>query len=213
MKKCWLISFIIIAFLYCFLSVEAKEAKSYTGGNGYVGTLPELTREYTPKTESESKPVKAIPSKDFNSEKVIKPIPENDPTFVNIILKRDKASQYVNDVNEFIPLLESLYDLIDEEKSVQLFNAKVYFLNKSVEYFRDKYDGKPESQFVSYKKLMELSTHANSIALLRNEAQKYNPYLAYSGEGYLYNPNNIQQQLGYLKTEIKQVILVLRDVN
>ena len=213
MNKCWLILFVIVSFIFSTSSAIAKENKSYTGSSGYIGTLPDLTGDYTHKNPTTDKPVTSIPSKDFNSEKVIKPIPENDPTFVNIILKRDKASQYVNDVNEFIPILESLYDLIDDEEGVQLFNAKVYFLTKSVDYFRDKYANKPESQFVSYKKLMELSTHANSIALLRNEAQKYNPYLAYSGEGYLYNPNNIQQQLGYLKSEIKEVILVLRDVN
>ena len=60
---------------------------------------------------------------------------------------------------------------------------------------------------------MDLSTHAKSIALLRAEAQKYNPYLAYSGAGYIYDPDNITQQLEYLKKEVEQAILLLRDAN
>ena len=45
------------------------------------------------------------------------------------------------------------------------------------------------------------------------EAQKYNPYLAYSGAGYIYDPDNITQQLEYLKKEVEQAILLLRDTN
>ena len=183
-------------------------------GKGYVGTLPKLTREYTPEEKSQDK-IKVIPTpaKDFNSEEEIKPAPQDDPAFVNIILKKDKTSKYVNDINEFIPMLESIMDMIEEKQNVQLFNAKVYFFNKSVDYFKEKWMGKPESEFLSYKRLLELNTHARSIALLRAEAEKYNPYLAYGSEGYIYNPNNIQEQLGYLKTEIEQTILLLRESN
>ena len=45
---------------------------------------------------------------------------------------------------------------------------------------------------------MELNAHTKSIALLRTEAEKYNPYLSYGSAGYIYNPNNIQEQLGIL---------------
>ena len=141
----------------------------------------------------------------------MKPIPQDDPTFVNIILKPDKVSKYVKDLNEFIPMLEEISDLIDENSNVQVFNAKIFYFNKSVDYFRDKYADKPESNYQTYKKLMELNTHARSVAHLRSEAFKYNPYLAYHSEGYVYNPNNIQQQVEYLKSEIEQTILILRD--
>jgi hypothetical protein len=60
---------------------------------------------------------------------------------------------------------------------------------------------------------MELNTHAKSVALLRSEALKYNPYLAYSGAGYIYDPNNINEQLEFLKTELEKTILLLKDAN
>ncbi len=211
-KVCRLI--LIFIFILSFSNIANSKDKLPVDGKGYIGTLPELTNEYNVKNQDENadnKSVQSIPSKDFNSENEIKPTPIDNPAFVNIILKTDKTSKYINDLNEFISMLESMYDLIDENQDVQLFNAKVFYFNKSVDYFRDKYADKPESAFISYKKLIELSIHARSIALLRTEAKQYNPYLAYGGAGYIYNPNNIQQQLNYLKTEIRQTIILLRE--
>lgn len=145
-------------------SVSIAKQKSDNFGKGYVGTLPDLTRKYKP-VEKTKTPIQPRPSKYFNSENELKPVPRDNPGFVNIILKSDKTSQYVNDLNEFIPMLESIFDMIEENENVQVFNAKVYYFNKSVDYFRDKYANKPESQFVSYKRLMELNMHSRSIAL------------------------------------------------
>lgn len=207
---------ILVLFAIIFaqnVTVLSKEDRPDSfEGRGYVGTLPDLTRTYQPPKEKKIAP-EMKPVKDFHSADEIKPVPRDNPTFVNIILKTEKTSQYVNDLNEFIPLLENIYDLIEDNSNVQVFNAKVYYFNKSAEYFREKYDNKPESQFVSYKRLMELSTHAKSIALLRSEAVKYNPYLAYGSAGYSYNPNNITEQLEYLKSEIQQTILILKESN
>lgn len=189
-----------------------KEKIESFDGKGYVGTLPDLTRSYEPQEAKQQEP-EMVKSKDFNSENELKPVPRDNPTFVNIILKSDKTSQYVNDLNEFIPMLESIYDLIDNDSNVQVFNAKVYYFNKNADFFRDKYINRPESHFVSYRRLMELSMHARSIALLRTEAEKYNPYLAYGSSGYIYNPNSLTEQLGYLKTEIEQTILLLKESN
>ena len=214
MRRCNLFYILFFVFLLCTNSIScfAKEKIESFDGKGYVGTLPDLTRNYEPQETKQQEP-EIVQSKDFNSESELKPVPRDNPTFVNIILKSDKTSQYVNDLNEFIPMLESIYDLIEDEKNVQIFNAKVFYFNKSVDFFRDKYINRPESHFVSYKKLMDLSLHARSIALLRSEAAKYNPYLAYGSSGYIYNPNNVTEQLGFLKTEIEQTILILKESN
>lgn len=210
MRKFCLFYILILAMAggLCF----AKDRPENFDGRGYVGILPDLTRSYESEEPKQTHP-EMKPAKDFNSENELKPIPRDNPGFVNIILKTDKTSQYVNDINEFIPLLENIYDLIDNNSNVQIFNAKVYYFNKSADYFRDKYMNKPESEFISYKRLMDLNLHSRSIALLRSEAEKYNPYLAYGGAGYVYNPNNITEQLEYLKTEIKQTILILKESN
>ena len=205
---------IFVIFLAIFFCVPVCFAKSKTNfdGMGYVGKLPDLSRQYTP---SEPKSVRPVIEQveDFHSSEQLKPVPRNNPAFVNIILKKDKTSQYINDINEFIPMLEKIYDSIEDKENVQLFNAKVYYFNKNADYLRSKYIEKPEGEYISFKKLMELSTHAKSIAILRAEAQRYNPYLAYTGAGYIYDPNNIDQQLEYLRVELERAILLLKDAN
>ena len=198
---------LLIIVLQVCNSVSAKEDMT---GKGYVGTLPELNKIYE---QERVKKIHAIPSKEFNSANELKPVPRDNPAFVNIILKTDKTSKYVNDLNEFIPMLETLSDMIDEGVNTQVFNAKAYYFTKSADYFKDKYANKPESYFISYKKLLELSMHTKSIALLRTEAVKYNPYMAYGGSGYLYNPDSLTEQLEYLKKEIDRTLIILKEAN
>ncbi len=213
MRKLYIIflaTFIILSTL-SLGDAFAKEEEDLTG-KGYVGTLPDLSRIYEKEQPKKISP-DFRPAKDFNSVNELKPVPRDNPAFVNIILKTDKTSKYVNDLNEFIPMLETLSDMIDEGANVQAFNAKAYYFTKSADYFKDKYANKPESYFLSYKKLLELSMHTKSIALLRTEAAKYNPYMAYGGSGYLYNPDSLTEQLGYLKNEIDRTILILKEAN
>lgn len=180
-------------------------------GKGYVGTLPDVSKNFSTNEPKSAKPA-FEKTKNFNSSNEIKPIPRDNPAFVNIMLKEDKLSPYVNDINsDILPQLENILTCIENNSDVQKFNAKVYFFNETVEYLKNKYEGKPEINFVSFKKLLELNTHTQSVATLRMEAEKYKPYLAYTGAGYLYNENTINQQLDYLKTEIENTIVVLKE--
>lgn len=183
-----------------------------TEGKGYMGKLPDISRSFQTSEPAVGKPIFEATEK-FNSANQVKPAPRDNPAFVNIILKTDKTSVYLNDVNNVIPMLEKILNSIDSKEDVQKFAAKVYFFNKTADYLRGKYGGLPESSYVSFKKMMELSMHAQSVSLLRSEAKKYSPYLAYTGAGYIYNSNNVDQQLEYLRHEIEQVIIVLKEAN
>jgi len=181
-----------------------------TDGKGYLGTLPNITKPYEPSEPVESAPI-FEKTKQFHSINELKPIPRQDPAFVNIILKQDKTSQYINDLNEFIFMLEKIYDSIENGEDVQKFVASVYFFNKNVEFFRDKYLNKPESYYESYQKIMDVSLRAKTLAQLRAEAEKYKPYLAYSGAGRIYDSENIDEQLTLLKYEIETTIVVIKE--
>lgn len=206
---------ILVSFIFLLINVQAyagKQEKNALEGNGYVGKLPDLTRQYHSEEQKETKPV-FEQTKDFHSANEIKPVPRDNPAFLNIILKTDKTSMYTNDINEIIPMYERVLQSIEDEENVQKFVSKVYFLNKNVEYLTDKYQGKPESKYASFQQMTKSSLHCKSVALLRSEAEKYSPYLAYQGAGYIYNKNNINDQLEYLKAEIEQTIAILKDVN
>lgn len=206
---------ILVLFLIIFCSssvvfAKKKEAIVIPEGSGYVGTLPNLGERFQGSTEEESKPIFEYED-GFNDPNSIKPIPRNNPAFVNIIMKKDKTSQYVNDLNELISIIEKLQTIIESKDNVQIFNAQSYFLKENVEYFRDKYKNRSEQSFVSFKQVMQLNTHVQAISQLRAEREVYSPYVTAEGSGNLFSKNNIDVQLNYLDDEIKKTLVVLKE--
>ena len=184
---------------------KKDDSKNVDTSKGYVGKLPDLTTEHEPSDYNVAPPI-FDSTKDFHSENAIKPIPRDDPAFVNIILKKDKTSQFVNDIQEFIDMLEQIYDSIEDNDDVQHFNAKVYFFNASADYFKEKYENKPESGYISYKQILHVSDEAKEVSVLRSEAEKYKRYLAYTDTGSQYSKNNIDLQLFNLKLSLEKTI-------
>ena len=60
---------------------------------------------------------------------------------------------------------------------------------------------------------MALGTHAKSVATLKSEAEKYKKYLAYQSTGAIYAPENVNQQLEYLRQELEDTLVILKQVD
>ena len=194
-----------------FWNKKNKALQQELQGKGYAGTLPDIGggRQGVPKTKT-SKP--AFESQNgFDNPSELKPVPKDNPAFVDIIQKKDKTSEYSKDASVIIPMLEKLYDCIDENENLQLFITKANLLTINIDHLADKYYDKPEGYYESFKKLQEVNRYTKSIMTLRREAVVYQKYLAYSESGSIYNPENINQQLEYLKEEINSAILLLRE--
>ena len=179
-------------------------------GKGYVGTLPNLESKFQRKENKTAKPIFES-QRGFNDPSELKPVPRNNPAFIDIISKQDKTSEYVKDANEIIPLLEKLADCIEEDANLQLFNTRANVLTMNLDYLQEKYDSQPESYYESFRKLMEVNKYTKTIAQLRREAVTYQRYLAYQASGSIYNPENINQQLQYLLEELNTAIAMLRQ--
>ncbi len=179
---------------------------------GYTGTLPDILDKF-----QTTKPEKGTPifeaEEGFDDPDKLKPVPRDNPAFVDIILKKDKTSTYVNDINRIIPQVEALIDSIENEEPVQLFVAKAITFDFSVGALRKKFDGKPESYYISYTKLMSLAMRAKSIAELRKEGAEYSKYLAYQAAGAIYAPDNIHKELEYFLEELIDTLRTLREVD
>lgn len=209
MKK--ILILLLIIFLFSPAAFAKKKEKVHViPGSGYVGTLPNISDKLQNPETVESEP--SFEYKDgFNDQNAIKPAPRDNPAFINIIVKRDKTSQYINDLNSIISIIEDLQTLVENQENVQLFNAKSYFLKTNVEYFRNKYQNKAESSYISFKKLMQLNSHVQSIAQLRMESEVYTPYVTAAQSGNMFSQNNIDLQLDYLLTDIKGTLVVLKE--
>lgn len=179
---------------------------------GYVGDLPVLGKKINDeKTESETEP-QYEKVKEFTSKDEIKNIPKDNPAFVNIILKADKNTQYINDINDMLPMLEKIYDMIEDDVDVQKFIATTYFFSKNVEILREKYENRPEFYFISFQKLLETDLQIQTVSNLRVEAVKNAPYMALGSEGKIYNSVNIQDQMSFLLKEIEATIMAIKNV-
>lgn len=204
---------VLFLILFCFVPTalaKKKEKLVIPEGSGYVGTLPDLSERFQKTEDKEARP--SFDYQDgFNDQNSIKPAPRNNPAFVNIIMKKDKTSQYVNDLNSIIPIVEKLQTIVEEQDSIQKFNAESYFLKTNVEYFRDKYKGQAEQSYISFKKLMQLNTHVQSVAQLRLESEVYSPYVTTEQSGNTFTQNNIDNQLNYLLDDIKATLVVLKE--
>lgn len=193
-----------------FWNKKNKALEQELQGKGYAGKLPDIGEKIERSKTKVTTPVFEA-QEGFDDPAELKPVPKDNPAFINIIQKKDKTSQFVVDANEIIPMLEKLVDCIEDNESLQLFITKANLLTLNIDNLAEKYDGKPESYYESFRKLQEVNRYVKSISQLRKEAVTYQRYLAYSASGSIYNPENINQQLQYLLEELNTAILLLRE--
>lgn len=193
-----------------FWNKKNKALEQELQGKGYAGNLPDIGEKIERSKTKVTTPVFEA-QEGFDDPAELKPVPKDNPAFINIIQKKDKTSQFVVDANEVIPMLEKLVDCIEDNESLQLFITKANLLTLNIDNLAEKYDGKPESYYESFRKLQEVNRYVKSISQLRKEAVTYQRYLAYSASGSIYNPENINQQLQYLLEELNTAILLLRE--
>ncbi|MBE7711922.1 MAG: hypothetical protein E7Z92_07280 [Cyanobacteria bacterium SIG31] len=193
-----------------FWDKKDKALEAELQGKGYAGTLPDLKKNHQKKEQKVSTPIFES-QKGFDDPSDLKPVPRDNPAFIDIITKKDKTSKYVVDINELIPIIEKLADCIEEEGNVQLFVTRANVLSMNLDHLQRKYDGQPESYYESFKKLMEINGYVKSLSQLRKEAITYQRYLAYQSTGSVYNPENINQQLQYLLDELNTAVVMLKQ--
>lgn len=198
------------AFSLKFWGKKDKALENELKGKGYAGTLPDISRKQDKPKTTVTTPLFESQN-GFDDPSDLKPVPKDNPAFIDIIQKKDKASEYLSDANNIIPMLEKLVDCIEDNEKLQLFITKANLLTLNIDYIAEKYNNKPESYYESFKKLMEVNRFVKSISVLRQEAVTYQKYLAYSESGSIYNPENINLQLEYLKEELNTAIIMLKE--
>jgi len=211
MKKIFTILLLLfLSVTQSAFSFSKKADITIPEGSGYVGTLPNVTERFQKFQPEESKPSYELQEM-FNDQNGITPAPTNDPAFINIIMKKDKTSQYINDLRDIIVIIEKIQTCIEDEDNIQKFNAKTYYLKESVKYLKNKYQNRAEGSYISYRKLLQLNSHIQAVSQLRVESEIYTPYLTSAQNGNLFTQNNINTQLDYLLAEIKDTLVVLKE--
>ncbi len=182
-----------------------------TSGAGYKGKLPDIKSEFE---YERHEPGTSRPLYNHNHEEVknlkLAPAPKDNKTYIDIIMKKEPTSPYLNDIGDVIKILEKMQDCIATDNEVQRFNALASALIDNADFMQARYKNKPEEHYVSFKKVIEISTKARSLATLRCEAEIYVKYLPYSNEGQAYSKDNINKQIEYFSKDLESALKVLR---
>ena len=166
-------------------------------GAGYSGTLPDVEEEFAymrkNKSEKGTSPY-TIEELDKKNEKHLKPAPRFDDNYIDIIIKQDKTSKYINDLNSVIIILEKLRKCLNTDRSIQMFNAGASNLIDNIEYIRKEYSGKKESSSVSYNKMLLLSKHIRETASFWMQGNAVIKYKPYTSEDNIYTKENLESK-------------------
>lgn len=197
----------VLTYLFIFFTTSL-----ICSGAGYNGTLPNIESEfdYIRTTPQTSKPIFNTvdgQNRPINYEKV----PKENKSYIDIILKKDRTSPYINDLNDIIPILEKMKKCIENQGSVQKFNAIASSIIDHADYMSKKYEQRPERFYISYAKLQNTASHARAVATLRCESQIYIKYLTNQGEGQVYSKESIKRQVALFGEELENTIKILKD--
>lgn len=214
MKK--IIAVLILSMIICPPSHAwfGKNKKKKTEGKGYYGSLPKIDKEFGDEKKKDKATHSPIilneGSFDVNS-KEMKEAPLNNNQYIDVIVKKGSTSEYVNDINELVPILKKLRECIEQGKDIQKFNAIVSNYIDNVAYIENKYKNKPELYYVSYERISDTAKYVKKVAITRTEAQTYNKYLGYQEINGAYSPENIKNLLETTLVEIESTLDAIKD--
>ena len=185
---------------------ESEEQK------GYYGTLPNINEAFKYKTQTNSTSPKTN-SKVYDADTVeddsLKPAPVNDALFLDIIVKKEKTSTYVNDIQRTKTALYNLKNCIEQKGNIQRFNGCVNMVDLYVKNLMEKYENKSESLKESYISILRTNNDAKILGNLMYDANYYAKYIPTStGE---YSKDNIEIQQEKLLNKINKTLFLINE--
>lgn len=157
---------------------KPKVDKNTGEPTGYWGTLPDINKEFqykrdiNPKVTNEKTPTVEDVYKDD-----LKPAPLNDALFLDVIVKKEKASAYINDIQRTRKAIIALKNCIENDGDIQRFNASVNLVDLYVKNLKNKYQNTSDSFRQSYKYILNLNYEAKVLGNLKYDANYYARYV------------------------------------
>lgn len=182
-----------------------------TAGAGYEGLLPDLEADMSYKIKSKAPKYSPVRVSDKVSK--LQEIPREDKDYVDIIVKKNRTSEYVKDIQPIIALLEKFKTYVEDEKSVQMYNAIASNYIDHAYCIQKKYANRPEHFYASYRALMSLAEAAAKSAVVKAESSVYVNYLPYSQEGEKYTKGNIREIDKNILKQIYDTIYILKNLD
>ena len=199
MKKIFVLIFIIL----------------FTTGAGYEGKLPDLETDMAYKIKTKKIEHAPFPNakKGNIKEKELVKVPRENKEYVDIIIKKDRTSEYVKDIQPVIEVLEKFKNYIEDDVSVQMFNACANSYIDYAYFIQTKYQSRPERYYASYRAITGIIEDTRDAATLRAESVAYKKYLPYSAEGQKYSKESLDANGKILLKKIYDTLFVLKNLD
>lgn len=182
---------------------------------GYYGTLPDINEDFIYKKQS----APSIPKVDMQiideqnelNEENLKKAPFDDSLFLDMVIKKEPDSEYVNDIQKIKFALNNLKKCIEENGEIQRFNACVNHLELYIQNLKNKYENKSDSLKESYIDLLNTNYYAKVLGNLKYDANYYARFIpVQDGQ---YSKENIAQEEQKLLNRINKTIFLLNNEN
>ncbi len=182
-----------------------------TCGAGYEGALPDLEADMSYKIKS--KTVKYPPVRTSEKDVSLEQVPRENKEYVDIIIKKSRTAEYVNDIQPVISLLEKFKSYIEDERNIQMFNAVASNYIDHAYYIQNKYSTRPERYYASYRAMVALAQDTRVSAMLKSESIVYTKYLPYSDDGKKYSKDNLKADNDKLLKKIYDTLYILKNLD
>ena len=179
---------------------------------GYYGSLPDIEADFNYKKQySKSSPQEdiLIPDDVEKKEENFQKAPFDDALFLDVIVKQEKSSTYVNDLQRVKYALNSLKKCIEEKGDIQRFNGCVNVVDLYTKNLKTKYQNKPESHKESYIQILNSNYYAKELGNLKYDAGYYSKYIPVNDGKY--SSQNIDLKEKNLLNKINKTLFLINQ--
>ena len=181
-----------------------KKTEVNLEGKGYYGNLPNIGQDFEYKRETND----TIPKKQYSEQDLkdglLLDAPLDDPLFLDVIIKTEKTSDYVNDLVKIKETLERLRQCVVDNASIQFFNANVNVLDLQTTNLEKKYQNTAYAQSNSYYAIRHVNYSAKILGNLKYDANFYSRYMPLKDSAY--SADNLKIKSQALLSEIDKTI-------
>lgn len=195
-----------------FLSKFKRNKEEESAQKGYYGILPDIGKDFKYKrqqaqttTKNDLKTVEESEIKEEN----LKKAPFDDSLFLDMVIKKEPTSEYVNDIQKVKFALKNLKDCLENESDIQRFNACVNSLELYVQNLKRKYENKSESLKESYIDLLNTNYYAKTLGNLKYDANYYARFVPTQDSKY--SKENISHEEQKLLNRVNRTLLLLNN--
>ena len=102
-----------------------KDSSEETESKGYYGTLPNIENDFKYKKQTATQPKVEMqtPNEENFQDENLKPAPFDDALFLDMVIKKEPNSQYVNDLQKIKFALNKLKQCLENNVDIQYFNC------------------------------------------------------------------------------------------